>query len=59
MGKNTMMRKAIRGHMEKNPLLERYESMSGESHVVQIKLYGIIYFLSVYRYCEIIILFLL
>lgn len=23
MGKNTMMRKAIRGHMEKNPLLER------------------------------------
>lgn len=24
MGKNTMMRKAIRGHLENNPALEKY-----------------------------------
>ena len=26
MGKNTMMRKAIRGHLDKNPQLERYSA---------------------------------
>lgn len=28
MGKNTMMRKAIRGHIERNPALEKYVFVS-------------------------------
>ena len=36
MGKNTMMRKAIRGHLENNPALEKWVTLSeytpGSSH---------------------------
>lgn len=28
MGKNTMIRKAIRGHLDNNPALEKWESLS-------------------------------
>lgn len=28
MGKNTMMRKAIRGHLENNPALEKWVTLS-------------------------------
>jgi hypothetical protein len=31
MGKNTMMRKAIRGHLERNPALEKWVRNGGWS----------------------------
>lgn len=36
MGKNTMMRKAIRGHLEQNPALERWVKVFMHEYVLHV-----------------------